>query len=205
MRFFSVDSPLYKFISRFWDVLRLNFLWIVFSLPIVTIGAATVAVFSVTLKMSENSEGYIVKQFVQAFKENLKQGIFLGLMLLALCYLAYLNMEFFNKIENNPIYFLFAAIIIMLAGMIYFTYAFAICARYENTIINILKNSAAISMKYFGRTVLLWIVIALLVMLFMFNSTLMFFGILIGPASVFFTISGFAISFFKEIDGEKNE
>lgn len=41
MKFFSVDGGLYKFISRLWDVIKLNFLWLLFSLPIVTMGAAT--------------------------------------------------------------------------------------------------------------------------------------------------------------------
>ena len=56
MRLFSVEGHLYKFISRFWDVVKLNFMWLVFSLPIVTIGASTAAVFSVTLKMAEESD-----------------------------------------------------------------------------------------------------------------------------------------------------
>ena len=50
MKFFSVDSPLYKFISTFWVVVKLNFFWLLFSLPIVTIGASTTAAFAVGLK-----------------------------------------------------------------------------------------------------------------------------------------------------------
>ena len=121
-------------------------------------------------------------------------------MAMAAAYLAYLNMEFFNKIENNPVLFLIAAIIIIFAGLVYFTYAFALCARYHNSIINTLKNSAAISFKFFGRTVFLWFIIAVLIGLFMFSSTLLYIGILIGPVSVMLTISGFAIQFFRKID-----
>ena len=57
MKFFSVDSPLYKFISTFWVVVKLNFFWLLFSLPIVTIGASTTAAFAVGLKMADGSEG----------------------------------------------------------------------------------------------------------------------------------------------------
>ena len=38
MKFFSVDSPLYRFLSRVLDILKLNFLWILGSLPVFTIG-----------------------------------------------------------------------------------------------------------------------------------------------------------------------
>lgn len=51
MKFFSVDSPFYRFIVKFFDVIKLNFMWLLFSLPIITIGASTVAAMSVALKM----------------------------------------------------------------------------------------------------------------------------------------------------------
>lgn len=72
--FFSVDGGLYRFLTRFWDLVRLNFLWLVFSLLIVTIGASTVAAYSVAMKMVDDEEGYVARSFVSAFKANLKQG-----------------------------------------------------------------------------------------------------------------------------------
>ena len=80
MGFFKVDSPFYEFLRRFVDVIKLNFLWLIFCLPIVTIGASTVAVFSVTLKMVEDKEGYVGRDFIKAFKANIRQGIPLGLI-----------------------------------------------------------------------------------------------------------------------------
>ena len=105
MKFFSVDGGLYKFMSRLWDMIKLNFLWMLFSLPIVTIGAATVAAYSVTLKMVDEAEGYVGRQFIKGFKENWKQGIPLGLLGLLALYVVYLDFELFNKVENNPIIF----------------------------------------------------------------------------------------------------
>ena len=56
MKFFSVDSAFYRFITRLWDILQLNFCWVLCSLPIVTMGASTVAACSVALKMEEDTE-----------------------------------------------------------------------------------------------------------------------------------------------------
>ena len=75
MKFFSVDSAFYRFITRLWDILQLNFCWVLCSLPIVTMGASTVAACSVALKMAEDTEGYIVRSFFREFKKNLKSGI----------------------------------------------------------------------------------------------------------------------------------
>ena len=50
-KLFSLDSGLYKFMSRLFDMLKLNAMWILCSIPIVTIGASTTAAFTITLKM----------------------------------------------------------------------------------------------------------------------------------------------------------
>ncbi len=200
MGIFSVNGKLYRFLVRFLDMMKLNFLWLVFSLPIVTIGPATIAAFHVTMKMVKDEEGHILPDFIKAFKSNLKQGIPLGLGTLFVFYSAYLNLELFNKMESNPIFFLFAFIIILAIGLTHLIYVYPIVARYENTLLNSLRNASEMTMKYFPKTLLMWLVMTILILLFMFNSTLMFFGLLIGPVSLFMTVSGFALSIFADID-----
>ncbi len=202
MKIFSVDGSLYKFLTRLWDMIKLNFLWILFSLPIVTMGAATVAVYSVTLKMVDDTEGYVGRQFIKAFKENWKQGIPMGLLAIFCSYVVYLDFELFNKIEGNPIMFLIFGIVAVFVFGMSFIYAFPLSARYENTLIGTLKNSVNVATRYFVRTLFLVAILAVEVILFLFNTTTLFFGILIGPACIMLTISGFAIKFFKEIEKE---
>lgn len=202
MKFFSVDGALYKFISRLWDMVKLNFLWLLFSLPIVTFGAATVAAYSVTLKMVDEQEGYVGRQFIKAFKANLKQGIPLGLLALLCTYAVYLDFEMFEKLENNPMVFLIVGIVAIFIFGMAFIYAFPLSARYENTLIGTLKNSVKIATRYFVRTLFLVVILVVEVLLFVFNTTTLFFGILIGPACIMLTISGCVLRFFKEIEKE---
>lgn len=202
MKFFSVDGPLYRFISRLWDMIKLNFLWLLFSLPIITIGAATVAAYSVTLKMVDETEGYVGRQFLKAFKKNWKQGIPMGLLGLFALYVIYLDFELFNKLEGNPIIFLIAGIAAAFVFGISFIYAFPLSARYENTLFETLKNSARITTRYFVRTLFLAAVLAVEIFIGLFNTTTLFFAILIGPACLMLTVSGFAIYFFREIERE---
>lgn len=202
MKFFSVDGGLYKFISRLWDVIKLNFLWLLFSLPVITIGASTVAAYSVTLKMVDDTEGYVARQFIKAFKENWKQGIPMGLMALFAAYVVYLDFELFNKVEGNPMIFLIFGMLAIIVFTVAFIYAFPLSARYENTLFATLKNSAEISFRYFGRTLLLIALLVVEVLIFDFNSTLLFFGILIGPVCMMLTVSGFAMHIFRLIEKE---
>lgn len=202
MKFFSVDGALYKFLSRLWDMVKLNFMWLLFSLPIVTVGAATVAAYSVTLKMVDEQEGYVARQFVKAFKENWRQGIPMGLLALFCSYAVYLDFELQRVAEgDSTMFFIFGIVAAFVFGMS-FIYAFPLSARYENTLIGTLKNSVNIATRYFARTLLLVVVLAVEVIVFIFNYMTLFFGILIGPACIMLTISGFALHFFKEIEKE---
>lgn len=202
MKFFSVDGPLYKFISRLWDILKLNLLWLLFSLPIVTTGAATVAAYTVTLKMVDETEGYVGRQFIKGFKENWKQGIPMGLLGMLCAYVVYLDFELFNAVEGNPIIFLIFGMVAAFVFGVSFLYAFPLSARYENTLFATLKNSANIAARYFVRTIALVAVLALEILVMLYNYTTLFVGALIGPACMMLTISGFAMYFFREIEKE---
>ena len=205
MKLFSIDGPLYHFFSRLLDMIKLNFLWLLFSLPVVTIGASTAAAFAVTLKMVDEREGYIARQFWNAFKANLKQGIPAGLLNLFFVYALYLDFQLFHAVEGNPIYFLILGIVGSVMCFGYFIYAYALMARYDNTLLKTLKNSMDISVKYFGRTIMVAVVVAVEIIIFIFNTTTLFLGLMIGPAVVFLTISGPAMYIFRDIERKTKE
>lgn len=202
MKLLHIDGKFYEFLDTFWNLLKLNFMWLLFSLPLVTIGCATVAAYDVALRLVEQREGNVVAQFRKAFKDNWKQGLPMGLITLFIAYSIYLNLQLFDKAEGNPLIFLLFAILLGAVGLSHVTYAFPLCARYENSVYRTFRNSAAITVKYFLRTLSLWLVLCVLVFVFLFNSTLLFIGILIGPAAVFFTVSSFAVKVFREIGKE---
>lgn len=202
MKFFSVDSPLYRFMMKFLDVLKLNFMWLLFSIPVITIGASTVAAMSVALKMVDDEEGYIGRSFLKAFKENWKKGTLLWLITAVAAYAVYLDFQLFEAVEDNPIVFLIVGIVSCFLVMQALVYAYPLTARYENTLVKTIQNSLDISKKYFGRTLILFFVVFAETLIFRFNSTLLFFGIIIGPGFIIFTIAAFSKRIFQEIEKE---
>lgn len=205
MNFFSVDGKLYRFLSRFWDVLRLNFCWLLFSLPIITIGASTTAAFSLGLRMADETETYIFGPFFKAFKENFKKGTIIGLMNLVYFYAMYLDFQLFDAVEGNPVIFLIVGIVGTFIGACGFLYAYALTARYENTIMNTLKNSFDITIRYFGRSLVTVLVCAVLYVILNWNELMLLFFILIGPACIIYTISGTALYIFRDIEKKTRE
>ena len=71
---FSADGKLAQVLGKAAELVILNVLWIVCSIPVVTAGAAAAAFYTVALKMIKNEESYVFRSFFQAFKENFKQA-----------------------------------------------------------------------------------------------------------------------------------
>lgn len=202
MKFFSPDGMVYKIMQGLWNIVKINFLWMIFSLPIVTLGGATIAAFDVTMRLQNGEEGYVGRDFLESFKKNFKTGIPYGLLLLLCAYVVWLDFSLFEQIEGNPVILLIMGMVAAFVFTLSFLFAFALQARYENTLINTLKNSADISVRYFVRTLTLLVAIAVQVVLFYWNAVTMFIGFLVGPACVIYTIAGYARIFFRELEQE---
>lgn len=200
MSIFSTDSKLYKFMSRFTDILVLNFLWVLCSLPVVTIGVSTIAACSVAMKMNEDKEGKIARDFFREFKSNFKQGLPMSFISVVSVWAVYLDLQLVAAAEEHVILFIIAATLAIYILGFSQLYVYPLLARYRNTIFRSLKNSFSISMRYFFRSILLIIVLAVELGLIFWNKTTMLLGALIGPAVFLYTISGMAIGIFRDLE-----
>ena len=153
MKFFSVDSPLYKFMNRLMDVFKLNCMWLLCSLPIVTMGAATTAAYTITLKMVKDEEGYIAGPFWKEFKANLKKGSILGVIGMVASYAVYLDFQLYHAAKHHNIMFLIIGVVGVYLIFMHMVYAFPLMARYENSIINTMRNSYSIAAKFLDHYV----------------------------------------------------
>ena len=191
--------------SSFMQVFLLNLCFLVTSIPVVTIGASIVSMYDVMMRMVDNEEGYVVKQYFKAFKNNWKQGIPLGILNLIAVYAVYLDFALFNALEDPPIWVLIAGMLSAFYFLMIFLYAYPQVARYQNKLWIIMRNSFRIAIKYFGWTVLMVVVAALEIALFSWNVTLMFLGLLIGPGCVIYTLSAFMMIVFRKLEKEREE
>ncbi|MGN1146787.1 MAG: YesL family protein [Lachnospiraceae bacterium] len=195
---------MYRTLCKLTDLLKLSLLWLLFSLPVITIGASTVAAMSVALKMVDDEEGYFFKSFLKAFRENWKQGTVLWLITIVAVYAIYLDFQLFEAVPGNPIGFLIVGMLAIFLAVITLVYAYPLVARYENTLFRTLQNSINISKRYFGRTLCMVFVVWLETLLFRFNATLLFVGLIIGPGFLIFTVASFSKRVFQMIEKESD-
>ena len=156
-----MNSGFWRFVNRALDVLLLNLLWIVFSLPVITIGASTCAAFYVTMKMVDEEEGYVARMFVKAFKENFKQGTLMWLFTAPCIYADYLIWQLVIKGDGINFIVIVGAILYTAIIALVILYSYPLIARYKNSLRNIIKNAFGVSMLYFKRTLFLLFLVAL--------------------------------------------
>lgn len=97
MHLFSIDGPIWRFFNLVYNLVILHLLWVIYSLPIFTIGASTTALYYSCMKMIRTNEGYVHKNFHHSFKQNFKQStiIWLGMVIILSLYITDLRYGLF--------------------------------------------------------------------------------------------------------------
>lgn len=164
---FSIDGKLFKGLTKAGDFLILGFLMVVFSLPVITIGASVTAAFYVALKLVRDEEGYVFKGFIKSFKENFKQGFLielivgvLGLFIIEDIRICMYWAEGGNSLARLAMYVFFGIALVLIAVI---TYVFPMLAKFNNTVIGTLKNALLISMHHLGQTFVMLLATGILV------------------------------------------
>lgn len=78
---FHYNNLFFRVTGRLWDLFVLNLLWVLFSQPLVTAGASTLALYTVVSRIQAGEEGYLCRDFWQAFRKNFKKGLKAELLL----------------------------------------------------------------------------------------------------------------------------
>ena len=153
-KFFSLDSPFMRTMSRIADLMILNLLFIFTSIPIITIGAGLTALYTVCFRLGTDDEGNTAKDYFRAFKENFKQATCLWLLLLFLCGCTFFTAAQFYVMGGifHLIWIVAAALLILAVFII--TFAFPLMSQFESPNKQVFKNSLILSIAYLNSRVL---------------------------------------------------
>ena len=182
MKFLDIDSPLMQGLNKVADLLLLNLLTILCCIPIITIGPSLTALNYMTLKMVRNEDCYILKGFFKSFKENFRQGVLVGILFLiaavVLVYdrfiLAYSKVQYAGLIQ---IMLGVASVFVICTAL----YVFPLLAKFRNSIKATLKNALLISIMQFPKTLVMFVLYLIPMLIFVYFFQLipfvLFFGL----------------------------
>lgn len=160
MKFLSYDSKFTQFLVKLYNCCYLNLLWGVCSLPIVTVGAATAALYDVTLRMARGAEPSVTRHFFKAFRENFRQATILWLVMLGLgCLLAF-DVAILYQIrgQGSSLLYMAGLAAVILGTVVYvlvLLYLFPLVASVHNSNFAMLRNALLLGIRYLPYSILL--------------------------------------------------
>lgn len=171
MGLFSYDNKFFQLLVLILDVVLLSLLWTVTSLPIVTMGASTAALYHTVDKVFRREEGGLWKEYWRVFARDFKRatGLWLILLLIAAVMVVNCFLVFSFEWETENLRSLMQIIVIFVVALIacWAQFWFPYLVRFDDPVKKVLKNTLAMMMTHSGVTIRLLGI--LLVTVFMEN------------------------------------
>ena len=151
-RLFNVNNPLMRALSKLFDIGWLSLIYVVFCVPIVTIGAATTSLYYVSAKVLRKDRGYVWSEFWHSFKLNFKPATLIWLIFAAIYGLLYFNLTTFNTSNAAGGYLVGAYIALAFIVTCVASYAFCLLSRFNMNVRGILRYALYMSFRHFLHT-----------------------------------------------------
>lgn len=165
------DTPVLLMLAKACNIILLTLVWAVCCAPVVTIGAATTALYTVMWRISAGQDVRVIREFWDAMRTNWKVATASwGIMLLVGLLLAG-NMVALSGVQALPALLTLmkgAAGLVLISYLIVLHYLFAGIAKYYVTISQAFKNAWLWGMASLPRTLVLFCLSAVSVILVYF-------------------------------------
>lgn len=182
-KLFRMDSPLMRFLTKIADLMVLNILFCVTSIPLITIGASWTALYSVTLKMVRDEEGSVSRSYFRSFRQNFRQATLLWLGVLVVLALLVLDIRVLNGMAGGtaPGLLRVGVEILALLGIMVLQYLFPSLARFEASLADTLKNACMMALAHLPKTALMTAAAVGAVWITLINNTTIAVGLMVWP------------------------
>ena len=185
---FASDSALSRLLSKVADLMILNILFIVTSLPIVTIGASLTALNFVALRYPKNQYESIPRDYLRSFKQNFRQAtISWGVLVLVGAALAAWYVLVTNLTLGAVVQLILLVVWYVLAVAFVGTalWVFPYLSRFEGSTREVFRNARLMSWRHPLATLTIVVILGLSILLTVFYPQLVGYGL-------FWFVIGFA-------------
>lgn len=207
MQIFNPDSKFSQFIYSVTDYVKLGLVFLLFSIPGVTAGAAAAAVMTVGMRIERKEAPAIFRPFWQAFKDNFRQGTILTLLFMAVFGFLAADWYVLWQMEGTGLIRVICSVIFVLALLLgcLALWVFPTLARFELTNRQIIHNALIHLLACFPRTLLaLFAAVGGFALAAWVPQVLPLITMFV-PAFVVWYMSCTAVKRFRKFDGSKEE
>ncbi|SET33598.1 YesL family protein [[Clostridium] polysaccharolyticum] len=174
--FFSLDNPVMRLLTKLFDVMFLSILWFVFSIPVISIGASTTAMYYTAVKVIRRDRGYIFQEFWKSFKLNFVQATIAWLAIGTASALFYYNVKFAFTLEGKmgtlmTIVYVSMGVAVLGCG----AYIFPVLSRFTMKFGHLVKTSILLFFKHFPKSIVLALIVAVAAFLLYLSQMTVFF------------------------------
>ena len=161
MNIFDPDSRFSQIMSAVFDYLKLGFLFLIFSIPVITAGAAATGAMFVGMKIARGEAPKLWEPFWKSFRQNFRQATIATLVLIALfAILGFDWYQLFQMESTMPVRVARGLVfIVALAVMMAAIYIFPILARFEVTARQLVRNAVTFGIMNFTNNLLILAII----------------------------------------------
>ena len=160
--FFRMEGKFFYILNKIADLLWLNVLTIICCIPIITAGASITAMYSVTLPMVKNEEGYLTRDFFKAFARNFLQSTAMWAVILCGALIILADVYIIgNYAPQFKVWLLIPMCFIVIVLLALFLYAFPLQAYFKNTIRGTLGNALKLAVAHLPYTIIFLILQAM--------------------------------------------
>ena len=170
-KFLNINNPVMRGLSRVTECLFLSVLWLAFSLPVLTIGASSTALYTTVYRYIRRGEGYLWRTFWKAFRESFKRATGCWIIVLTALVLLFFDSLVFRNLLNQGkhlgyLYWVILGFMAIVCGWAQFLFAY--CSRFEGGALESVRLSFMLMVVHPLKAlfVLIFVILAIAAILF---------------------------------------
>ena len=149
-------SHISEVLSGLIDLIFAGLLWLLCSLPVLTLGSSTTALYYTVMKCIRHNRGRVAPTFFHGFRSNFRTATLIWLLFLLWLIIGVADAYSFGRMGYGPGTVLYSlSRLFFLPPLLIFPWVFSYISRFENSVIGTLKFTGWLTLRYFGRSVLL--------------------------------------------------
>lgn len=208
MDLFNINGKFYSFMTKVADLIILSVLWLLTSLPVITLGASSSALYYSVIKVVRKDSEGPVHAYFKAFKENFKQGtvITVAVAVFALLVTAIGTVVYRVHSDAETLQRIYTVYLILLGIIIaWLHYLISYIARFQAPLKTVLKNSLVISIVNLPQSVSMMILFILCIVGFILSFPASAMVIILAPGVYALLTSYLVERIYKKYQPEETE